>query len=66
MAKSDLDKNLINQIKDVLINMHKDPDGKKILENIQLSNFEDANDQTFSIVDKFLKEFEMTFGELPK
>lgn len=66
MAKQDLDKHLIEEIKTIITNMHNDETGKKILENIKLSKFELANDQTYQIVDKFLKEYESIFGVLPK
>ena len=66
MVKNEVDKTLIDQVREILINMHKNEEGRKILENIKLSKFENANDQTYFAVEKFLKEFEVTFGELPK
>jgi hypothetical protein len=45
--------------------MHNDSEGMKILDNMKLSKFENANDQTYKVVEKFLNEYKMTFGELP-
>lgn len=66
MAREDIDKGLIEQIQNIIVNMHKDPEGMKILENIKLSKFESANDQTYRVVENFLNKYKMTFGDLPQ
>jgi phosphonate transport system substrate-binding protein len=65
MVRDDIDKSLVEQIQKIIVNMHNDSEGMKILDNMKLSKFENANDQTYKVVEKFLNEYKMTFGELP-
>ena len=47
----------------VLFTLQDSPEGRKILQNIQLSRFEPSSDQDYQRVADFLRDYERLFGE---
>jgi len=45
-----LDKKLEMQLKSILISMHKDPEGKKILDNLLIDKFEEGYDSNYNSI----------------
>lgn len=66
MIKDGLDPKIVQEVKDVFLNLHNTEEGKAILDKIKLSKFEQATDSDYEKVQALLDEFEKTFGELPK
>lgn len=60
VARQDVDKNLINQVKNILFNLHTHPDGKRWLKHMELSRFESANNDTYNPVIDFINKFDTT------
>lgn len=57
MAHNNIPDSVINQVKTILINLHKTSDGKKILERMEISKLEEANNETYRVADNFLIDF---------
>ena len=49
---------ITNQVTELMVNLHKHNDGRKILERMELSQFEIASDQTYQPVIDFIRIFE--------
>lgn len=57
VVRDDVDKNIVKQVKKLLLNLHKHSQGKKWLDKMELSKFEDATNDTYKPVLAFLKRF---------
>lgn len=57
VVRDDVDKAILKQVKKLLLNLHTHPDGKKWLDKMELSKFDDASDVTYKPVVEFLKVF---------
>jgi len=55
---------IVNQVQSLLINLHKNDDGMKILEKIILSRFEIADNETYQPVRDFVTTFSSTIRPL--
>jgi len=58
VARDDIDKSIVNQVKNLFLSLHKHQEGKKWLAKMELSMFEDANNDTYKPIIKFLKDFD--------
>jgi len=58
VVKKGIPKELTTQISNILFNLHTSSIGKKLLEPMELTKFEEANNQTYSKVIDFLLIFE--------
>lgn len=56
--KKGIDNNIVEKIGNILFTMHENDEGKKILNNIELSKFESASKETYNEVIDFLLMFE--------
>lgn len=57
VARDDVSRDLVRKVGELLANMHADPAGRAILDDLPISRFEQADDATFAVVQKFLDEF---------
>jgi len=48
----------------LILNLHTHPKGRLWLERMELSKFEKANDETYSVVIEFLKKFNREVREI--
>jgi phosphonate transport system substrate-binding protein len=48
---------IVSQVHELLIDLHRNPVGRKILEPMELSRFEDATDATYQVVRDFMQRF---------
>lgn len=48
---------IVDEVHQLLINLHQHEDGKIILERMELSRFETANDTSYRVVRDFMKQF---------
>ena len=58
VAKKTLDASLVHRVSELLLNVHTSPEGQRILEAMQLSRFEPANNASYEPVKLFLEKFE--------
>ena len=58
VVRDDIDQNIVTKVKELLLNLHKNPQGKKWLAKMELSKFEDATNDTYKPVISFLKKFD--------
>jgi phosphonate transport system substrate-binding protein len=64
IVKSDISQGIINEVSELLFNLHKNTQGKKILQRMELSKFEKADKNTYSTVIEFLKTFEKEIRDI--
>ena len=57
VVRDDIDLNIVNEVKNLLLNLHKQKEGMQWLARMELSKFESANNQTYLPVVAFLKLF---------
>lgn len=57
VVRDDVDKKILHQVKTLLLKLHQHPQGKKWLDKMELSKFENATDNTYKPVVAFLKLF---------
>ena len=57
VAHPEVDKTIISQVQELLVNLHKTPEGEAILKKITLSKFEKADHKTYKPVRDFVKNF---------
>lgn len=57
IARDDVDKDIVRQVKKHLLNLHKDQKGKLLLQKMELSHFEPATNKTYQPVIEFLTRF---------
>ena len=58
IARDDIDKSIVSKVKKLFLNLHTHQEGKKWLAKMELSMFEDANNDTYKPIIKFLKDFD--------
>jgi len=64
VVRKDVSADLIQQVSDVLFNLHNDEAGKKILEKMDLSKFEPANNTSYQSVVDFVDTFSKSVRSL--
>ena len=57
VVRDDIKETTVRQVKKLLLNLHQQPQGKKWLAKMELSKFEEANNDTYKPVIAFLKRF---------
>lgn len=57
VVRDDINKNLVKKVKKLLLDLHQHPQGKKWLDKMELSKFDDATNDTYKPVLDFLKLF---------
>lgn len=57
VARDDVPKDVVEQVKKLLLSLHKSAEGRRVLQPIELSKFEEANDQTYDIINEFIEIF---------
>ena len=62
VVRDDINLSIVNEVKDLLLNLHKQKEGKKWLAKMELSKFESANNHTYDPVVVFLKSFKNEIG----
>jgi len=58
VAREDIPEELIETVSEIIFSLHKTPQGRAILERMELSKYEKAEDSTYDSVRLFLKQFE--------
>ncbi len=58
VAKEDVPQELIDEVSKIIFSLHKNAEGKKILEAMYLSRYEKANYATYEPVREFLNDFQ--------
>lgn len=57
VVRDDIDLTIVKQVKKLLLTLHKNSQGKKWLDKMELSKFENATNDTYQPVIAFLKKF---------
>lgn len=57
VVRDDMNQAIVSEVKNLLLNLHKQQEGKKWLAKMELSKFEKANNDTYKPVIAFLKRF---------
>ena len=57
VARKDIDPALVQQVKELLIHLHEHAEGQKILQRMELSQFESADNNSYQIVRDFIALF---------
>lgn len=57
LARDDINKDIVRQVTELLLNLHKDKKGKLWLNKMELSRFESATNKTYQPVREFLERF---------
>ena len=57
VARKDIDPFLIEQVKELLIHLHEHEEGQKILQRMELSKFESADNSNYQIIKDFIALF---------
>ena len=57
VVRDDVPDAIVSKVKNLLLNLHKHPQGKKWLEKMELSKFDGATNDTYKPVVEFLKRF---------
>lgn len=58
VVRSDVPQAIVRQVKDIILSLHTHAEGKTILQAMELSRYEEADDATYEPVRAFLKNFE--------
>lgn len=58
VARKDVPQELINKVGKIIFSLHTHDEGKKILEEMELTHYESANTQTYDSIKKFINDFE--------
>lgn len=64
VARDDVPPELVDKLRRILEGMSEDPEGRKVLEHIMVSGFEPADNDTFTPVRDFLRQFNQTVREV--
>ena len=59
VARIDVPQDIVDQVSDILFDLHKNETGATILEHMELTQFESASDETYHAVKEFLKKFNL-------
>jgi len=65
MFRDDVPSDVVFKVKQTFLTLHQNEEGKKILEKMSLSNFEESQNQDYEVVNIFLNKYKKIFGELP-
>lgn len=57
VVRDDIKQEIVNKVKQLLLNLYQDKQGKQWLSKMELSKFEEANNDTYKPVVAFLKRF---------
>lgn len=60
VARTDVKKEILDQVKMLLLNLHQHQEGRDMLKKMELSRFEEASDDSYRPVVKFLQHFNKT------
>ncbi len=63
--KNSMDKELVNKITNILVNLDKTPKGKKLLSDAGFEGFQFSNNKDYDTVSDFLKKYDKVIG-IPK
>lgn len=58
VVRSDVPHSIVKQVRDIILSLHTHVEGRTILEAMELSRYEAADDATYEPVREFLKQFE--------
>lgn len=58
VVRDDVPMNVVNEVSSIIFSLHTNNEGKKILEDMELSKYEKADSDTYAPVRTFLKKFE--------
>ena len=58
VARKDIPQELVDKVGKIIFSLHTHEQGKKILEAMELSKYEAADDRAYDSVKVFLKKFE--------
>ncbi|MCU7836758.1 MAG: phosphate/phosphite/phosphonate ABC transporter substrate-binding protein [gamma proteobacterium symbiont of Taylorina sp.] len=58
VVRNDVPQSVVRQVRDIILSLHTHAEGKTILEAMELSRYEAADDSTYEPVKEFLKKFE--------
>ncbi|MEA1989962.1 MAG: phosphate/phosphite/phosphonate ABC transporter substrate-binding protein [Pseudomonadota bacterium] len=64
VVRDDVPETLAIKVQKLLANLHNTTEGKVILENMYLSKYETADDETYHVVKKFVTQFDKTVRPL--
>lgn len=64
VVRNDVDREMVIQVKNLLLTLHRNPQGKKWLDKMELSKFENATNNTYQPVNSFLKKFNKEVREI--
>jgi len=65
MVRDDVPEAHWQQVRDLLVNLHKHDAGRAVLARIKLARFDAATSATYDPVREFVKKYEAAFGPLP-
>lgn len=63
MARDDVPQTLVAQVKALLLDMHQDPEGQRILNDMDSQGFESADNEAYSPVRDFMQRYQKAFGQ---
>lgn len=58
VVRDDVPQAVVQQVKDIILSLHTHPEGRTILQAMELSRYETADNATYEPVREFLKQFE--------
>ncbi len=58
VVRKDVPQELVERVKEIILSLHTNPEGRKILSAMELSRYEKADDSTYEPVQTFLDNFE--------
>ena len=64
VVRDDVDREIIEQVKVLLFNLHKHDEGKNWLQKMELSQFDSATNETYRPVKQFLKRFHASVRDI--
>jgi len=58
MARNNVPKNIVKEVKELIINLHKHSEGQAILARMELTQFENANNSSYQSIVDFIDNFD--------
>ncbi|MGF1720354.1 phosphate/phosphite/phosphonate ABC transporter substrate-binding protein [Vibrio kyushuensis] len=58
VVRTDIPKAMVERVAELLVGLHEDSEGQKILQRIELSKFELATDETYQVIHDFIKTYD--------
>ncbi len=65
MVRNDLPANLVETVRNILLHLHEDSEGRRVLEAMETARILPADDGSYQIVRRFLAEYEAKVGARP-